>query len=48
MSLSPGIRVFCLFLLVFGVFAPRALADFAMCQAGWEWVSGPLGFSILR
>ena len=28
-----------LFVLFFGLFAPRALADFAVCQPSWGWVS---------
>ena len=48
MSPSPSLRRFCLFLLIFGVFAPRALsASFGVCMPGWEWVSGPLGFSMI-
>jgi len=39
MSLIAGVRKAFLFLFVFGVLAPRALAAFAVCQAGWEWVS---------
>ena len=35
------------FLLVFGELVQRALADSATCQPGWEWVSGPLDFSML-
>jgi len=37
MSLVAGVRKACLFVLFFGVFAPRALAAFGVCQAGWEW-----------
>lgn len=36
------------FILVFGLFTPRVLADFAVCQGGWGWVSDTLGFSISR
>ncbi|KAF9647744.1 hypothetical protein BDM02DRAFT_3169605 [Thelephora ganbajun] len=32
-------RVFCLFVLSFGVLAPGALAGFAVCNADWEWAS---------
>jgi len=39
MSLCAGVRKVCLLVIVFGVFVPRALAAFAVCQAGWEWVS---------
>ena len=42
MSLNAGVRKICVFVLVFGVLAPRAFADFAVCQAGWEWVSDSL------
>ena len=35
------------FLLIFGELVQRALADSATCQPGWEWVSGPLDFSVL-
>jgi len=42
MFLIAGVRQVYLFLLVFGVLAPRALAAFAVCQAGWEWVGDPL------
>ena len=48
MSLIAGVRKACLFVLVLGVLAPRALADFAVCQAGWEWVGRALGFTIPR
>ena len=48
MSLIAGVRKACLFVLVLGVLAPRAFADFAVCKAGWEWVSDPLHFLILR
>lgn len=44
MSLGAGVRKVCLFVLVFGVLAPRAFADFAVCKSGWEWVSVILGF----
>ena len=44
MSLNAGVRKICAFVLVFGVLAPRAFADFAVCQAGWEWVSNFLRF----
>jgi len=44
MSLNAGVRKICAFVLVFGVLAPRAFADFAVCQAGWEWVSDSLRF----
>ena len=43
MSLSLDIS---LFLFVFGVFVPRAVAD-VICQPAWGWVSGPLDFHIL-
>jgi len=46
MSLIAGVRKAFLFIFVFGVLAPRALAAFAVCQAGWEWVSDPFGFPI--
>jgi len=39
MFLNAGVRKICVSVLVFGVLAPRAFADFAVCQAGWEWVS---------
>jgi hypothetical protein len=49
MSLIAGVRKrLGLFVLVFGVLAPCALAGFGACQAGWEWVSDTLGFSIPR
>ena len=47
MSLIAGVRKAFLFIFVFGVLAPRALAAFAVCQAGWEWVSDTFGFPIL-
>lgn len=44
--MSPGVRMFSLLLLLFlGLFAPCALADFATCKAGWEWVSDQSAFS---
>ena len=43
MSLIAGVRRAFLFVFVFGVLAPRALAAFAVCQAGWEWVSDNFG-----
>lgn len=46
MSLGAGVRKFCLFVLVLGVFTPRAFAAFASCKAGWEWVSDSLDLSI--
>lgn len=48
MSLIAGVRKACLFLLVLGVFAPRALAAFAVCQAGWEWVGDLIDIPISR
>ena len=48
MSLIAGVRKTCLFVLILGVLAPRALAAFATCQAGWEWVGDALGFSVPR
>ena len=46
MSLVAGVRKAFLFVFVFGVLAPRALAAFAVCQAGWEWVSDRFGFPL--
>ena len=48
MSLGVGVRKICLFVLVFGVFAPRAFAQSAVCQTGWDWVSDSLDLSIPR
>ena len=47
MSLTLDVRKFHLWLLVFGVFVPRALAGFGVCKPGWEWVSGAADFSML-
>ena len=38
----------CSFVLVLGLFASRASADFAVCQSGWEWVSDIISFSISK
>ena len=47
MSLNSIPKVY-LFFLGFWALVPCVLADFAMCQAGWEWVSGPFGLSDLE
>ena len=47
MSLIAGVRKAFVFVFVFGVLVPRTFAAFAVCQAGWEWVSDPSGFSFL-
>ena len=45
--MNPGTRMISLFLF-FGVFAPRVLAGFGVCQPGWEWVSDLPDFSMPR
>jgi len=40
------VRNSCLFLLILGLFVPHALAAFAVCQAGWDWVSN-LNFEVV-